>query len=84
VRKNILKTPEKKLKKNISSNQINKYKSPPKLTEKEKATLLEVFTLSNKRNTEKHPKNINMVRTRSKSPFVKQNLEFNFLKYKKN
>ena len=80
MRKNILKTPEKHLKKNVSS---NKYTSPKKLNENEKATLLEVFTLSNEKNTEKHQQNSqnnNAVRTRSKSPFVKQNLEYIFIK----
>ena len=54
----------------MSSYKLVKNISPKKLTENEKATLLEVFTLSN----EKLPTKM-MVRSRSKSPIIRENLE---------
>ena len=75
VRKNILRTPERPLKKNVSTFKITKQTSPKKLTEKEKATLLEVYTLSGAKAPSKNYSNNNLTRTRSKSPMIKANLE---------
>ena len=63
------------MKKNVSSLKISKQCSPKKLTEKEKATLLEVFAISGDKVAHKNASNNNLMRTRSKSPMIKENLE---------
>lgn len=79
VRKNILKTPEKNLKKNVSNIKISKIQSPKKLTEKEKAILLEVFTLSNEKiKSNNSHSNTNLIKTRSKSPLITKNANLEY------